>query len=768
MSVKTSIVMEAKNTAIMDMALEYRHEIEADYKLLTSRQLERLEAINAKAAIYAYKQNPESILALEDYLKAIKTPETVVEFVQEIVGTLTHYVSKGDNLVVQSVTAMLLKDKNVLAELDGSEQLETIKCMHAESLVATGALDEAIECVAACSSPAASLITVKSLIAHPVLSRSEKETRILCACRQVKSKASLEMFRMISLRFSTEFAFECLNECFGKSQQAVQGKDAQRMVCLKIGLALNDLSLGEDQKLDYAKVLVHAEDGGTAVTGDPEMFIREGDRCVDLADHQHALQWYQMASQEIEAPKEQSNDAQGELQALLTRRIIKAHLECNDIEKAEQLIFGVSTAGTPHGALLRFQLAMFKRQFSDALGLVSSMVKAGAPPHGTRNASKFFLSLLEYCKADKDAVEAQLVTLHILKAAIDADPDNVVLVKGLLSLLASPSANRSSVQIGSNIQSLLSAEQRIQLALNYLPIFRVEDGDQETQTLKLQITWNLGQLANTLSMHSEGTFLFTTAAHLARDDDERAVCLFFKLQSMMQMGPTIDDNECALNLEQCAALFEALKKRPRKSKRPRFDLPQIDKRIEERLGLFRVQLLVLKQDWPSIDALIQEQKQSPTINIELIVACILTTKKAVPKTTIVACLDLLVEQALMMSPNTLPNVTRLSSLYRGLASAALLADTKCSIEYFRKALHLLEHYSKRGESGWPREETLWLCVTCFNTAMLHHNWMDNKTAQDWCELSIAICHHLETEDRKAYEVKIRAGYSKILTAETCF
>ena len=108
--------------------------------------------------------------------------------------------------------------------------------------------------------------------------------------------------------------------------------------------------------------------------------------------------------------------------------------------------------------------------------------------------------------------------------------------------------------------------------------------------------------------------------------------------------------------------------------------------------------------------------------------------------------------------NSIPeiDIKRFATLFRGMATAALLTETSSAIVYFRQVYQVIT------TGIFPREESLWLCVTSFNTAMLISSWKNRSKAQEWCELAISFCHHLHHEDKRIYEPQIRDGYSKIL------
>jgi hypothetical protein len=326
-----------------------------------------------------------------------------------------------------------------------------------------------------------------------------------------------------------------------------------------------------------------------------------------------------------------------------------------------------------------------------------------------------FISLLD--------TDSDVIKLHALKAALVIEPGDSSIIKSLLSLAA--------------VTNEVEGRERVDIVRNHIQW--CEDAE-----LVKKVTWNIGQLAIGNGMHAEAVKLFHACYEATGEErtEERLLACFFKCQSVYHdckhvYGET-DLHDLKMSRELCAKEFP--KSRSKKSA-PRV---QDKERLEQLLCLFTVKALINLGRWDDLHHII-----GVSFNAE-IVPLILNSTLNIPMDIHLLCLHGLLESL------TDIDIDYFATLFRGMVMTALLVDTHSAINYFHQA------YPIASTNKYPREECLWLCVTCFNTAMLMQSWKDRKKAQEWCELAISFCQHLHVDDKQVYESQIRNGYSAIL------
>lgn len=378
------------------------------------------------------------------------------------------------------------------------------------------------------------------------------------------------------------------------------------------------------------------------------------------------------------------------------------YMQLGLLDEAETMILG-TPASNVHGCLLRIRLSVKRQRTPDTLALIDQLrgISEATAPH--------ILSLMDFLGEGDD-----LIRLHLLRAAHEIDPAAGQVASCILSLAANCAQ--------------LDAKERVEVVLFYLDAC----ADRE---LVRRVAWNIGQLAVSHEMHAEAVVLFDRCVQFAENDEDRLLALFFRIQSAYHSNAI--DEQLLRDIEKHRELAQqARSANGRPKKEAANEIPKL-------LAIFQAKALVHLERWDELQALIAV---SPSRHL---VPMILASSSDVPAGISLLCLHRLVEEIHEI------DIVRFSSLMRGLCTAALVADGNAAIAYFRQAVPLLS-------SRYPREERLWLCVTCFNTATLTLSWKNATLAQEWCELAIGLAHHLEPDDKLAYEPRIRDGYTRIL------
>ena len=511
-----------------------------------------------------------------------------------------------------------------------------------------------------------------------------------------------ELFRMVADARSAELAFDCLSVAF-PNQNALKGSIKQDLVIVKLTIAAGDKSLPEDQKVAYTKSILESDDLSKWSSSNYKAlkeFIRiQAERCIKCHSFGTALKWLDMGKVIFGDDEDTGQE--------LNRSIIQCYLEMGKLDEAETEI--LNTPNNLHGCILRVQLSTKRERLSDTIALINHM----ATIDGVKTAH--FLSLMD--------TTSELVKLHALKAALSVEPENLSIINSLLSLTA--------------VTTELELGDRIRLVLAY--INRCDDDD-----LVKKVTWNLGQLALQNEMHVDAATLFQLCFSKTPQDSKEELLLtsFFQCQSIYH-NPTHIYTEFDLNvLEKSRQLSrEAFPKSRSKKSAPRIEDKQ---KLQQLLCLFTAKAQISLSKWDDLRTNVEGASS------EEILPLILSSTANIPIDIHLSCLQKLL--------NTITDIDidRFATLFRGTATAALLVETASAITYFRQVYPLVT------SNNYPREESLWLCVTCFNTAMLMQSWKDRVKAQEWCELAISFCHALHPEDKQVYEPQIRSGYSTIL------
>lgn len=389
---------------------------------------------------------------------------------------------------------------------------------------------------------------------------------------------------------------------------------------------------------------------------------------------------------------------------MIARKMATCYMQMGLLDEAETFILD-TPANNIHGCLLRIRLSVKRQRIPDALALIDQL-------RSVREVSTpYILSLMDFLGEGDE-----LIRLHLLRAAHEIDPTAGQLASGILSLAA------NCVQ--------LDAKERVEIALFYL------DACDDKELVR-KVAWNIGQLAVRHEMHAEAVSLFGQCVQFSENAEDRLLALFFRIQSSYHANAI--DEQLLEDIEKYRELAEQtsmLSVNARSKRKTASEVPKL-------LAIFQAKALVQLKRWDELKALVAVP---PSRHL---VPMLLASSSDVPPDISLLCLHRLVEEIHEI------DIVRFSSLMRGLCTAALVTDSNAAIAYFRQVVPLLS-------SLYPREERLWLCVTCFNTAMLTLSWKNATLAQEWCELAINLTHHLEADDKLAYEPKIRDGYTRIL------
>ena len=518
--------------------------------------------------------------------------------------------------------------------------------------------------------------------------------------------AIFELFRMIADARSAELAFACLGVAL-PHPNILDDSVKQDLAIVKLAIAMNDKHLSEQEKIQYTQSMLEREELSKWSSPNHKAlhhFIQlQSDRCIKQRFFGIALKWLEMGGV-IFAEDE------GIVQEM-RHRLVQCHLEMGRLEEAEGMI--LSTPNDLQGCILRIQLSIKQERLSDAIALINRMTALD----GIK--ASHFISLL-------DRTESELVKVHVLKAALVIEPDNSSIIKALLSLTA--------------VTDELEAGSRIDIVLNYVQ----HCNDME---LVKKVTWNIGQLAIQGGRHSEAVKLFQACMEAipGEDGEECLLAHFFKCQSIYHDSKHVYTEGDLNDLKRARQLSDKeFPKCRHKRSTPRI---QDKQRLQQLLCLFMVKALIHLSRWNDLRQAIEMSFS------EEIVPLVLNSTANIPMDIHHQCLRKLLESL------TSIDIDHFATLFRGMAMTALLMETNSAIGYFRQV------HPIASMNDYPREEVLWLCVTCFNTAMLMQSWKDRGRAQEWCELAISFCHCLHAEDKGVYESRIRHGYSAILQGE---
>ena len=283
----------------------------------------------------------------------------------------------------------------------------------------------------------------------------------------------------------------------------------------------------------------------------------------------------------------------------------------------------------------------------------------------------------------------------------------------------------------------LELKDKIELVLAY--INRCDDDD-----LAKKIAWNIGQQAIQQDLHADATILFQVCLDKTPEDsrEERLLASFFKCQAVYHDPKHAYTDTDLKDLEKSRQLSEETFPKSRSKK----TAPRVRTSKSSRNYCACLQRKP-PSTCPNGTSWCQTFEKAPS---EKLMSLILGSSVNIPIEIHLMCLHKLLDSIADI------DVDRFATLFRGTATAALLFDTTSAIAYFHQVHSIVKSME------YPREEALWLCVTCFNTATLLQSWKNKGKAQEWCELAISFTHCLHPDDKEIYELRIRNGYSSIL------